>query len=105
MVSGESRHAAQGDSICNYEIQLAVRPILDVVSQFRDWRIEVGFEPIFPATVKSMACSTVLLEIALSGFQILRGRIKRVGLLGRAATDPVGRNVIGQSAFHLTRFA
>ena len=43
-------------------------------------------------------------EVALSGFQILRTQIKRVGLLCRVAADPLGRHLISQLAFQRTGF-
>src|ERR1700680_296508 len=105
MVLSKSRHASHGNSIGNYEIQLAVRPLLGGISQFRYWRIEVGFEPILAVTVKPMASSAMLVEVLLSGFQILRGRRQRIRLRGGIAADPIGCDVTCQFVFHLAGFA
>src|SRR5260370_41534959 len=98
MVVSKSWHASHRNAVSYYEIELAVRPFLGNVSQLRDWRIEVGFEPIFAAAVKSMASGTVLLEVGLSGFQILRRRTDRGGVLVCMAAKPTGRAVTRKGA-------
>ena len=52
-----------------------------------------------------MTAGTVLLEVTLSGFQILRGRGRRVPMRVSIVMDPLRRNVTRQSVFYLPGFA